>query len=108
MLSVDDLRESIASREIDTVLMAFPDLQGRLVGKRVTGHFFAEDVLAGEGAVHACNYLLAVDIDMTPLPGYRFADWDQGYGDVKAVPDMNTLRVVPWLDHTALVICDVF
>jgi glutamine synthetase len=108
MLNVDELREAIASAEIDTVVMAFPDLQGRLVGKRVTGHFFLEDVLGGgEGGVHACNYLLAVDVDMTPLPGYRFANWEQGYGDVKAVPDLRTLRRIPWLPATSLVMCDL-
>ena len=107
MLGVQELRDGIAGGAIDTVLMVLPDLQGRLMGKRVTGHFFVEDVLAGEGAVFMCNYLLAVDVDMTPLPGYRFANWDQGYGDVKAVPDMTTLRSIPWLDRTALVICDV-
>jgi glutamine synthetase len=91
--------------DIDTVLTVFPDLQGRLVGKRVTRHYF-EDHVAGDG-VHACNYLLAVDVDMNPLPGYEFASWDEGYGDVKAVPDMRTLRRIPWLEATALVMCDL-
>jgi glutamine synthetase len=91
--------------DIDTVLTVFPDLQGRLVGKRVTAHYFRDHV-QGDG-VHACNYLLAVDVDMTPLPGYEFANWDEGYGDVKAVPDMATLRRIPWLDNTALVMCDL-
>src|SRR2546421_6665864 len=91
--------------DIDTILTVFPDLQGRLVGKRVTRHYFEEHV-AGDG-VHACNYLLAVDVDMTPVPGYEFANWDEGYGDVKAVPDMATLRCIPWLEQTALVMCDL-
>jgi glutamine synthetase len=91
--------------DIDTVLTVFPDLQGRLVGKRVTRHYF-DDHVAGDG-VHACNYLLAVDVDMTPLPGYEFANWEEGYGDVKAVPDMTTLRRIPWLEATALVMCDL-
>ena len=102
-----DLREDIQQGEVDTVLTVFPDLQGRLMGKRVTGHFFAEDVLEGEGGVHACNYLLAVDVDMTPLPGYTFANWEEGYGDVMARPDLATLRRIPWLEKTALVICDL-
>ena len=98
----------IAAGQIDTVLMVFPDQQGRLVGKRVTGHFFVHDILDGEGAVHACNYLLAVDMEMEPLPGYAYANWDLGYGDLKCVPDFSTLRNIPWLEKTALVICDVF
>ena len=92
--------------EIDTVLVVFPDLQGRLVGKRVTGHFFRDHVLAD--GIEACDYLLAVDIDMTPLPGYEFASWDRGYGDVVCRPDLGTLRSIPWLDATALVLCDLF
>jgi len=95
----------VADREIDTVVVAFTDLQGRLVGKRVTGHFFVDHVL-GDG-IEACNYLLAVDVDMTPLPGYAFASWEQGYGDVRCRPDLTTLRRVPWLAGTALVLCDL-
>jgi len=102
-----ELISDIDEGAVDTVLTVFPDLQGRLMGKRVTGHFFAKEVLEGEGGVHACNYLLAVDVDMTPLPGYRFANWEQGYGDVMARPDLRTLRRIPWLERTALVICDV-
>src|SRR5215210_187233 len=106
-LGLDDLWEHIGTGDVDTVLTVFPDLQGRLMGKRVTGHYFLDQVLAGEGAVHACNYLLAVDVDMTPLPGYRFANWDQGYGDVKCIADLSTLRPIPWLEKTALVLCDL-
>ncbi len=101
--TIEDL---IRSDEVDTVLMVFPDQQGRFMGKRVTGRFFLDGVLGGEGAVHACNYLLAVDMEMEPLPGYQYASWDTGYGDLKMVPDMSTLRVVPWLEKTALVISD--
>ncbi len=104
-LSVDQLRTAITSGEVDTVLVVFPDMQGRFMGKRVMGGFFLDAVL--EGSIEACNYLLAVDIDMTPLPGYRFANWDQGYGDFSAVPDLSTLRMVPWIDKTAMVICDL-
>ncbi|HEX6313131.1 MAG TPA: glutamine synthetase family protein [Acidimicrobiia bacterium] len=99
------LEDQIRGGEVDTVLVVFPDLQGRLLGKRVTGHFFLDHVL-GDG-VEACNYLLALDVDMEPLPGYRFANWEQGYGDMKARPDLATLRRVPWLEATALVMCDV-
>jgi glutamine synthetase len=82
------------------------------MGKRVTGHFFLDHVLAPDAGgapagIEACNYLLAVDVEMTPVPGYRFANWDQGYGDFKAVPDLATLRPVPWLESTALVLCDL-
>lgn len=106
-MEVTELEALIGAGEIDTVLTVFPDLQGRLMGKRVTGHYFLDQVLAGEGAVHVCNYLLAVDVDMTPLPGYRYANWDQGYGDAKCVADLSTLCLIPWLDKTALVICDL-
>src|SRR6266508_3299046 len=104
-LGIDALREHIGSGNVDTVLVAFPDLQGRLMGKRVTGHYFLDHV-EGEG-IEACNYLLAVDVEMTPVPGYRFASWERGYGDMKAVPDLATLRPVPWLEKTALVLCDL-
>ncbi len=111
-LDVDTLRGRIDRGEIDTVVVAFPDLQGRLMGKRVTGHYFLDHVLApGAGdrptGIEACNYLLAVDVDMTPLPGYRFANWEEGYGDFTAIPDLGTLRPLPWLDHTALVLSDL-
>src|ERR671925_1595676 len=99
MLDQKTITDLIGRDEIDTVLLVFPDQQGRFMGKRLTGRFFVEDVLeGGEGAIHACNYLLAVDMEMEPLPGYAFANWDLGYGDLKAVPDMATLRVVPWLE----------
>lgn len=104
-VDLGDLRSMVESGAVDTVLVVFPDQQGRLVGKRVTGQYFL-DVVA-EGSMEACNYLLAVDVDMTPLPGYRAFNWDQGYGDLSAVPDLSTLRLVPWLERTALVLCDV-
>jgi glutamine synthetase len=101
----EELEDAVGAGEIDTVVVAFCDMQGRLVGKRVTGHFFCDEV--AHAGIEACNYLLAVDVDMTPLPGYRFANWEQGYGDVRAVPDLTTLRRVPWLEATALVLCDL-
>jgi glutamine synthetase len=104
-LGVDELVARIADGTVDTVVVAFADLQGRLVGKRVTGHFFLDHVLAD--GIEACDYLLAVDVDMTPVPGYEFASWARGYGDVVCRPDLGTLRPVPWLDATALVLCDL-
>ncbi|MBI3781780.1 MAG: glutamine synthetase [Deltaproteobacteria bacterium] len=106
MMSPDELRALVASGEIETVLTVFPDLYGRLVGKRITGHFFCNEIL-GHG-MHVCDYLLACDMEMDPVPGYRFASWADGYGDVHCVPDVNTLRRASWLDKTALVLCDVF
>src|SRR5205823_15087214 len=108
MLEKDELRQLVEDGEIDTVLLAFPDQQGRLVGKRLTGDFFLHDILEGEGVVHGCNYLLAVDMEMEPLPGYAYASWETGYGDLKAVPDFSTSRRIPWLEKTALVIGDAF
>jgi glutamine synthetase len=105
-LDVNALERQIADDELDTVVVAFTDLQGRLVGKRVTGTHFRDRVLTD--GIEACNYLLAVDVDMTPLPGYQFANWEQGYGDVLCRPDLDTLRTIPWLDKTALVLCDLF
>ena len=104
-LEAAELLRQIAEGEVDTVVVAFPDLQGRLVGKRVTGHYFADRVL--EHGLEVCDYLLAVDVDMTPLPGYAFANWETGYGDVGCRPDLTTLRVLPWLEQTAFVLCDV-
>jgi glutamine synthetase len=106
MLDASELERQIAEDAIDTVLVVFPDYQGRLVGKRVTGHFFGDHVLAD--GIEACTYLLAVDVDMTVLPGFRFASWDKGYGDFVCRPDLATLRVVPWLEKTALVMCDLY
>ncbi len=105
LLDLPALAALVDRGDIDTVLVVFPDLQGRFMGKRVTGHFFCDHVV--EEGTENCNYLLAVDVDMTPLPGYRYANWDLGYGDFRAVPDLSTLRLVPWLDKTALVICDL-
>jgi glutamine synthetase len=90
---------------IDTVVVAFPDMYGRPVGKRVTADFFSSHV--AEHGIEACEYVLAVDVDMTPLPGYEFANWDTGYGDVVCVPDYTTARRIPWLPGTALVIADL-
>ena len=105
-LDRERLERMVHDGDIDTILVVFPDMQGRFMGKRVMGEFFFHEILGDEG-MHACNYLLTVDVDMEPLPGYRYANWDKGYGDFAMVPDMDTIRLIPWLEKTALVICDV-
>lgn len=102
-LDLDSLRRLISEDEIDTVLVAFPDMQGRLVGKRVTGHYFVDQAAHG---LHVCDYLLAADIEMEPVPGFKAASWDLGYGDFTVRPDPATLRLVPWLPKTALILAD--
>ena len=105
-LDAKTLEEMANAGEIDTVLCMFTDLQGRFMGKRILPHFFLEDVLGEEG-LHACLYLLAIDMEMEPLPGYKYASWETGYGDFKLIPDISTLRLVPWIEKTAMVICDI-
>jgi glutamine synthetase len=105
MLSLDDLRKEAKDGTIDTVVTAFTDMQGRLFGKRIQAEYFLDDVV--EHGIEGCNYLLALDMEMDPVPGYEMANWEGGYGDFAIVPDMGTLRRVPWLDRTALVLCDV-
>lgn len=111
LLTAEELRNLVRNGEVDTVVVAFPDMQGRLLGKRVTGWYFCDEVLGDAGTparpLHVCDYLLTVDVDMEPLPGYQFTSWEAGYGDMACVPDLNTLRRVPWLDATALVLCDL-
>src|SRR5215213_2212274 len=106
MLTVDELAEFAHTGQIDTVLCMFTDMQGRFMGKRILPDFFLEEVLGADG-LHACLYLLAVDMEMEPLPGYRYASWETGYGDFRMVPDVSTLRLCPWIDKTAMVICDI-
>lgn len=106
MLSAEELKDRVDRDEIETVVCAFPDLYGRLMGKRVDARHFVEADVAKEG-LHACDYLFAVDMEMDPVPGYRFASWEAGYGDVHLLPDPATLRVASWLEKTALVLCDV-
>jgi glutamine synthetase len=106
VLTLDELKEAVDGGSIDTVVVAFTDMQGRLMGKRVHGEFFLEGEVADHG-VEGCNYLLALDMEMDPVPGYGIASWEQGYGDFVLAPDMDTLRWIPWLDATALVLCDV-
>ena len=105
MLELDELAKLARQGEIETVIVGFTDHYGRLLGKRYDAEMFAQDV-AAHGA-HACDYLLTVDMEMDPVPGYKFANWELGYGDFHLVPDMKTLRRASWLEKTALVICDV-
>jgi len=104
-LTVDELADAIAADEIDTVIVAFPDAQGRLVGKRVAGRFWLDEV-AGHGA-EVCDYLLSVDVDVNTIDGYEMSGWDKGYGDLVLRPDMATLRRIPWQPATALVMADL-
>jgi glutamine synthetase len=105
MLTLETLPHQIQSGDIDTVVVAFPDLQGRPVGKRVTGTFFLDHVL--HHGIEVCDYLLACDVDVQPLPGYQFANWETGYGDLNAVVDPRTVRPLPWVPGSALVLCDL-
>ncbi len=104
MMTFEQLRKAVTAGEIDTVVVAFVDMQGRLIGKRFQAEFFVE---GAHEETHACDYLLADDIDMEPVPGYAAASWDKGYGDFVLKPDMATLRRTPWLEGTALVLADV-
>ena len=105
MLTLDELRQKIESGEIETIVAVFTDLYGRFMGKRVTGEFFLEQT--AEHGLHACDYLLTVDLPMEPIPGYKFASWELGYGDFHCEPDLRTLRIASWLDKSAMVICDL-
>ena len=102
-LVLETLTSLIGSGDIDTVLVCFPDMQGRLVGKRITGSFFLEHAVQ---EMHVCDYLLTVDMEMEPVPGYQTASWDTGYGDFGVRPDLTTLRRIPWLEGTAMVLGD--
>ena len=104
-LTLEELNRLIDKRDIDTVIVAFADMQGRLVGKRVAARLFREDV-AAHGA-EACNYLLAVDVENNTVGGYDISSWETGYGDMVLVPDFDTLRLVPWLPGSALVMADL-
>ncbi|GAA0633702.1 gamma-glutamylethanolamide synthetase GlnA4 [Streptomyces thermocarboxydovorans] len=104
-LGVEELRTLVASGEIDTVVLAFPDMQGRLQGKRFAAPFFLDEVL--HHGTEGCNYLLAVDAEMNTVDGYAMSSWDNGYGDFAMHPDLATLRRVPWNEGTALVIADL-
>jgi glutamine synthetase len=103
-LSIEQLRAEVEAGRIDTVVAAFTDMQGRLVGKRTTGRWFVE---AAHEEWHACDYLLTADMEMEPVPGFKAASWAKGYGDFVIRPDLSTMRRIPWLPGTALVLGDV-
>jgi len=103
-LTLDQLKSAVTAGSIDTVLVAGIDMQGRLMGKRFEAHFFVE---SGWNETHCCNYLLAVDMEMNTVPGYKASNWAAGYGDYVMKPDLATLRLIPWLPGTALVLSDL-
>src|SRR3954453_13871470 len=105
LLKPAELARLVEQGEIETVVVGFTDHYGRMLGKRYDAEMFVESVL--EHGAHACDYLLTVDMEMDPVPGYKFANWELGYGDFHLVPDMKTLRRATWLEKTAPVICDV-
>ncbi len=105
MLSIQELSQKVENEEVETVIVAFTDHYGRMMGKRFDAEFFLESCV--ESGTHACNYLLTTDMEMEPVEGYKYANWELGYGDFHMVPDMKTLRIADWLDNTALVMCDL-
>jgi glutamine synthetase len=105
MLTLERLRVEVGEGEIDTIVLAFTDMQGRLQGKRLSAEFFLDEV--ADHFAEGCNYLLAVDVEMNTVDGYAMASWDSGYGDFVLKPDMSTLRKMPWHDGTALVLADL-
>jgi len=105
MLTIAELKDRVDAGTIDTVVVGFTDHYGRLLGKRFDAGFFVDD--AQQAGAHACDYLLTVDMEMEPVPGYRYANWELGYGDFHLEPDFSTLRVASWLDRTALVLCNL-
>ena len=104
-LSLEMLKDQVAAGQIDTVITAIPDMQGRLMGKRFQAEFFLESAWE---ETHCCNYLIATDLEMYTVDGYTATSWAAGYGDYIMKPDMATLRVLPWLEGTAMVLCDLF
>ena len=104
-LTVEELRLGVDSGGIDTVVLALVDMQGRLQGKRLHSEYFLEEVL--RHGTEGCNYLLAVDVEMNTVGGYAMSSWERGYGDFAMVPDLSTLRRVPWHPGTALLLADL-
>src|SRR3954464_5318557 len=104
-LTLDQLRTEVTNGRIDTVLLALTDMQGRLQGKRIVAEHFLDTVL--EHGSEACNYLLAVDVEMNTVAGYEMSSWDRGYGDFVMRPDLESLRRVPWHEGTALCLADI-
>ncbi|WP_257351019.1 glutamine synthetase family protein [Pseudalkalibacillus decolorationis] len=105
LISKEQLMDDLQSGHVDTVLLAFCDMQGRLMGKRLTAEFCLENNI--DKGTHFCNYLMGTDFEMNTPPGYKLMNWEKGYGDWTAVPDWTTLRIVPWLDKSVMVFCNV-
>jgi len=105
MLTPSKLKALVAEEKIESVMVCFPDIYGRLMGKTCDAEYFVESTLTD--GTHGCDYLLACDMNMTPIPGFKFANWERGYGDVHFVPDLSTLRLMSWRQKTAMVICDL-
>ena len=103
-MTPEELRSEIEAGRIDTVVMAFPDHYGRLMGKRFDGQFFLDSGL--DHGTHACDYLFTVDMEMNPVSGYSYASWERGYGDFHMVPDLATIRPCGWTEGAAMVMCD--
>jgi glutamine synthetase len=106
MLTLEELRADAETGAVDTVIAAFTDMQGRLMGKRLDAEFFLHELEGGHGS-EGCNYLLALEMEMDPVPGYAIASWERGYGDFGLIPDLATLRRIPWHEATVMVQCDV-
>lgn len=104
-LTLSELKQKVEAETVETVIVAFTDHYGRLVGKRFDAEFFLESAV--KDGTHGCDYLLTTDMEMEPIAGYDFANWELGYGDFHLVPDLNTLRTADWLNKTVLVFCDV-
>jgi len=104
-MQLDELRDAVADGAIDSVVVGFTDHYGRTMGKRFDADFFLDSGV--DDGTHACDYLLTVDMDMEPVEGYEYANWEKGYGDLHLVPDFATIRILSWLDRTAIIMCDV-
>lgn len=104
-LTIESLRQQVTAGEVDNVIVAFTDMQGRLEGKGCSARYFLDEVLS-HGA-EACNYLLAVDVEQSTVSGYEISSWERGYGDFVLLPDLATLRLLPWKDRAAMVQCDI-
>jgi glutamine synthetase len=104
-MTLEELRALVEQGTIDTVLLAITDMQGRLQGKRLTARHFLDEV--SQHGAEGCNYLLAVDVEMTPIDGYEMSSWERGYGDFAMHPDLDTLRLVPWQEGTAMCLADL-
>ena len=104
-LARDELLDLIRSGDIDTIILAITDMQGRLQGKRLDATYFADEI--GDAPVEGCSYMLASDVDMRTVDGFALTSWDRGYGDLAFQPDFSTIRSVPWHDKTAIIFADV-